>query len=336
MQYTSVGDLAHSYSMRSHSTRIKQEFIRLSETLASGQHTDMSKQLRGEFSGLASVERSIEKLSSFRTTASETKTLLETAQIALETFQDLGTEMGPSLITAGNSAHPAILRTTSNDAAQKMDSAVSALNVRIADRSVFSGRATDMPALISASEMLEEIHTLVAGLSDVQDVLNTVETWFTASGGGYETFAFKGSSTTLAPIPVSEDEQVQFDVTAEAEAVRSSLQAFALAAISVDLPLISGNAEQASLMKEAGELMLTSQSDVAILRADIGAMEAYTEGAHVRNEAALSTFKIMQTELYSADPYETATQLEIAQTQLEAVYTLTARISRLSLADYLR
>lgn len=336
MQFTSIGDLAHSFHMRAHNTRLKQELIRLSESLASGQHSDMSKQLRGEFSNLSSVERSIQALSAHKTTASETRTLLETAQIALETVQDLGTDLGPSLISAGNSGHPAILRTTSNDAAQKFDSAVAALNVRIADRSVFSGMATDRSALAGASDILEELKTLVGGMSDVQDVITTVAAWFNDPGGGYETFAYKGSDNALAPIPISETEEVQFDATAEASALRTTLQSFALGAIAVDLPLISNNQDQAYIMKEAGELMLTSQSDVAILRADIGAMEAYTASATARNEAALSTFKIMQTDLYSADPFEVATQLEVTQTQLEAVYTLTARISRLSLADYLR
>jgi flagellar hook-associated protein 3 FlgL len=40
--------------------------------------------------------------------------------------------------------------------------------------------------------------------------------------------------------------------------------------------------------------------------------------------------------MYQADPYQAATELELAQTQLEAVYTLTARLSRLSLSDYLK
>ena len=335
MQFTSIGDLSHSFQMRNHNTRIKQEFIQLSETLASGQHSDMSKELNGEFSDLASVERSIKSLLSHRTTAAETTTLLETAQISLETIQDLGASLGPSLISAGNSAHPAILRTTAADSEQKFDSVIASLNVRIADRSVFSGMATDKSALLDSKEILDEVRVLVSSLTTIEDVVNAVGSWFNDPGGGYETLAYQGSDQPLAPIPISATEEVNFDVTAESTALRDTLKSFVLAAISVDLPLLSTNELQAGLMKEAGELMLTSQSDIAILRADIGAKEAYTSSAMARNEASLSSFKIMQTEYYSADPYETATRLEVAQTQLEAVYTLTARISRLSLADYL-
>lgn len=335
MQFNSIGDLSHSFQMRNHNTRIKNEFIRLSETLASGRHSDMSKELNGEFSNLASVERAIQSLLAHRTTGSETTTLLETAQISLETVQSLGSNLGPSLITAGNSSQPAILRSTAADSEQKFDSVIAALNVRIADRSVFAGMATDQPALLNSNEILTEVRTAVLGLSTITEVIDMVDSWFSDPGGGYETFAYQGSKTALAPIPISDTEEVHFDITAESAEIRSMLKAYALAAISVDLPLLSTNELQAELMKEAGELMLTSQSDIAILRADIGAKEAYTAGASARNEMSLTSFRMMQTDFYSADPYETATRLEVAQTQLEAVYTLTARISRLSLADYL-
>jgi flagellar hook-associated protein 3 FlgL len=82
--------------------------------------------------------------------------------------------------------------------------------------------------------------------------------------------------------------------------------------------------------------MLESQSDLAILRSGIGSQEARTEAARVRNEAELAALKIARSDLYSADPYETATHLQLVQAQLESVYTMTARLARLSLSEYLK
>ncbi len=45
--------------------------------------------------------------------------------------------------------------------------------------------------------------------------------------------------------------------------------------------------------------------------------------------------EIARTELIGADPYDTATEMEAVQGQLETLYTVTARLSRLSLADFL-
>ena len=94
MSFSSIGDMANSFLMRGHNTRIKSELMRLSDTLASGKHSDMSTQLRGEFTDLAAIERSIRTLEAHRTTARETSTLLETAQISLGTIQDLASNAG--------------------------------------------------------------------------------------------------------------------------------------------------------------------------------------------------------------------------------------------------
>ena len=42
-----------------------------------------------------------------------------------------------------------------------------------------------------------------------------------------------------------------------------------------------------------------------------------------------------RTGMVQIDPYDAATRLQNTETQLQLIYTLTARISRLSLADYL-
>jgi len=90
------------------------------------------------------------------------------------------------------------------------------------------------------------------------------------------------------------------------------------------------------MMKSAGELMLSAQTGMSILRAEIGALEEYTDTAKARNSAALSGFEIARGSMYQADPYQAADRAGARANQLEAVYTLTARLSRLSLSDYLK
>lgn len=336
MAMTSVGDLAHTFQMRNHNTRLKLEVVRLSQELASGKIADLSSHLSGEFTEVASIEHALRTLDAQNVAARETSLLLETAQIALGTVQDVSANLAPALISAGNSNHPSLLRTTSTDAAQKFDTLVAALNTRIADRSVFSGMDTDRAALMTGPEILMQLRSDLAGESTVSGVMNAIEVWFTQPGGPFETFAYSGAATDLAPIPISETERVDFNVRADNAGLRQTMKAFALGAIATDLPLLTDTSDRATLLRNAGETMLTGQTDLAILRSDIGALESYSDAARTRNSAARSTFEISRTELYTADPFQIASELETAQTQLEAVYALTARISRMSLADYLR
>ena len=70
--------------------------------------------------------------------------------------------------------------------------------------------------------------------------------------------------------------------------------------------------------------------------ARLGRAEAQIEIASARNSAESTALQIARTGMLAADPYETATKLQETQTQLEMIYSITARMTRLSLVDYLK
>ena len=49
----------------------------------------------------------------------------------------------------------------------------------------------------------------------------------------------------------------------------------------------------------------------------------------------ISTLQVSRNDIRSADPYQTATALTEVQTQIETLFAVTARLSRLNLVDYL-
>ncbi len=69
--------------------------------------------------------------------------------------------------------------------------------------------------------------------------------------------------------------------------------------------------------------------------ARVGTTQAQISAAITRNGAEQSALEIAQAGIVSADPYDAATRLEDLQTRIEALYLITARVSRLSLADYI-
>ncbi len=77
------------------------------------------------------------------------------------------------------------------------------------------------------------------------------------------------------------------------------------------------------------------QSPLIEMRAHVGSVEAHVEQASARNAAETSALEIARSDMISADPYDTASALEAVTTQMETLYTLTARLSRLNFADYM-
>jgi len=81
--------------------------------------------------------------------------------------------------------------------------------------------------------------------------------------------------------------------------------------------------------------MISAQSPMAVARAAVGTVEAQIDKAAANNAAQRTAFEIARSEITAIDPFRTATELEAVSAQLETLYTLTARLSRLKLSDYL-
>ena len=72
------------------------------------------------------------------------------------------------------------------------------------------------------------------------------------------------------------------------------------------------------------------------LAARLGISEGRIEAAQSRNAADLLAHEMAQADLIRSDPERLAMELEAVQTNLETVFAITARLSRLSLTDFLR
>ena len=87
---------------------------------------------------------------------------------------------------------------------------------------------------------------------------------------------------------------------------------------------------------QAGQQLLSTEEGRITLSARIGTAEAQIETARTRNAAEETALGILRSGIGSVDPYEAATRLETVRAQLESLYLVTARVSRLSLTEYLR
>ena len=114
------------------------------------------------------------------------------------------------------------------------------------------------------------------------------------------------------------------------------MKAYALAALVADGVLAGQYEDRADLLESSATRMLAGDKVLAELRAGIGTLEARVDTALARNGAETVTLEIARSSLVEIDPYDAATELQAFETQLETLYTITARLSRLSLADYLR
>lgn len=336
MPVLSIGDLANTFLIRRQSAGLKAHLTRLGSELTSGQAQDLGKALAGEFGPFAAIERSLKAVAAYKTANTEAAGLLTAAQTALGNIYDMEQGLGPALLMAGNARDLTLIRATSEDARQKFAAVVSSLNVRVADRTIFGGAATDRPPLASSDAIIAELLTAVAGNTTAADVIAAVNTWFDTPGGGFDSLGYLGSDSDRAPLAISDGETVAVSLRADNSEIRATLKSFALAGLVSQGVLDNDVDEQAALMAGAGGEMLTSGGALTTLRSQIGAVEARIETAQARNAAEAAAYEIARTELIGVDPYQTATELETVYAQIETLYTVTARIAGLTFTDFMK
>jgi flagellar hook-associated protein 3 FlgL len=81
--------------------------------------------------------------------------------------------------------------------------------------------------------------------------------------------------------------------------------------------------------------LLQGQSGAVTLQSRVGFAQARIDTIATRNAAEVTSLQMARNALLEVDPFEAATKLEEAQFQLQSLYSVTVRMSQLSLVNYL-
>lgn len=324
-----LGDLARNTTLRQSNGTLQKNLARTMQEATTGIAADRSARLAGDHRLDARLNGSLTLLGSYSIANAEAGILAGAMQTALSTVQDELQASTSAALLASGTGNAAGISATATDIRERLATVISALNVQAGGRTAFAGTATGGPATIGTDALLDALTTAVAGETTATGVAAKVAAWFEDSGAFYT-----GATTSLAALQIAPGQSVQLNLTAADPAIGQVLQGMALAAIA-DRVLPPGE-QSASLLQRAGEIMANAASNLTIVAADVGIVEARISEAAVRNTAEETSVKLSLSTLLSVDPYEAATELEATEKQLETLYAITARLSALSLTDYLR
>jgi len=335
MLTTNYGDLARPTLLRQQTVDTSNRLERLTKELTSGRAADLQSHLGGDYSAMAAIERALVRSMALQKTNAGAAQFAAAQQSALGTVQDLIVAAGPSLVDAGATGETTLITTNGRVAARQLDQVIASLNTRYAGRALFAGADTLAKPLVDTETLLADLEAAVSAETTAAGVMAAADTWFDLAGGGFETSAYFGAATPLAPFEIADDTRETLTVTAADPAMRDILKGFAVAALVGRGLLSAAPAERNALMQAAGSGLMSSGADLTVVRADIGFAEERIETASVRLASERTSLDAAKSELIGADSYETAIRLQEAENQLSLIYTLTARLSGLSLAAVL-
>lgn len=334
MSGISVGDMAQQFRSLRNTVAIKTDLAQLSESLSTGKVTDITRTLNGQTAQLSAVQYSLEQLDAYSKAAVETQQFLSSIQTVLRQVDNTRSLTSDRLLLVNMSSTAAQVDEAASSARRSFDTIVSTLNTRVADRALLGGTDVVGPPLANSEDMLADILAQVGGLTDATAIAAAVDAWFDDPAGGFATLGYLGDTGPSLQKSVSENKTVTIDARADNPAVVEVLKATAISAIANDFSTIDRETKVA-LLEGAGQRLFVASSDLISVQARVGFSEAGVEQVLSETQAQITALGITQNTLVLADPFETATRLQAVQLQLETHFSVTARMSQLSLLRFI-
>ena len=335
MTVSSIGNLAQSLTMRQHNADLKTDFQRLTREIATGQHNDLTEAVRGGFRPLAGLEASLTRLSGYEDASRQAVLLTDGLQAVLEQVNARSSEIAPRLLSGANSGNDELLSASSKSAEVEFESVISALNTQVAGRTLLAGEAIDTVPLSPADEIMTAAKAAVTGLTTATDITAALDTWFEA-GGAFETDHYNGSATPAPPLAIGEGVTLDEPLTAIDDSIKSTLRGFVMAEIVAENTNALEPNERSALAANSAETLMGAGTSIIQHQGRVGTNQAMLETRLTEIGTETHAVEIARSAIVAIDPYEAATELQNVESSLELLYTMTARLSRLNLSDFLR
>ncbi len=345
MKTSFVSNLAVQNAMRLTIQQGQAELLKLQTEVTTGRHADVGLALGSSAARSVSLQRELARLGTLVDTNSVVTQRLAASQSALSAMAEAAQQVRNTLVTfKGNEAADqlAIQKTEIQSA---MSAFSSAANLSFNGEFLFAGINTDVrpledynAAAKSTFDTALATYMSANGITSMSDftkaqmedfITNTLEPLYDTEWAADWSKASSQNMTSR----ISTTEVVQSSTNATTEGFRK----FALASV-IALELMDENVSS-EVRAYIGEAALgyveQANTQITAERSTLGISEARVKKANTSLQAQIKLINTHITDLEGVDTYEASTRMNTLLTQVETSYTLTARIQRLSLIDFL-
>ncbi|MCA8902659.1 MAG: hypothetical protein KDA53_15575 [Hyphomonas sp.] len=315
------------------STGLRQEVSTLKDRIATtsleavtGRYADLTTHLSGRIGSAMLSQKAIDDIGAERVRLTLRESRLDLSQRTLEVLQTGADGLAARMQSAIGSGNTASQWTVAADAKAVLQQTFSLMNTRHGERFLFAGDATDTPPFAAVETFLDDVRTLANAAADPAAFETALDDYFNTPGAGWQANIYRGTATGSDPEAVNGMNPALTDMF-------RSLAVFALGGQGENIPLIDNNPD---ILITASEKLVSGQTDLVTLRSALGVFQ----GQIADRKETLDMEEVVLTrtfnEMTARDQYEAAAELTELETNLEASYALTARLSGLSLLNFIR
>lgn len=310
---TAIGD------MRSKIGNVSQEAV-------TGFYKDLTLKLDGDIGQAQLAKKAVDDITLDRELLTIRKTRVNITQNRLSDIDTASRNIANDARVAVNMENRFAIKASAQEAKIILEGVFSSLSVRVGQRYLFSGDATDKPPLADADTLLGDLRTIANTAIDAADFETQLDTYFTDPGGGFRTNIYLGSQNTSDPDAITA-------LDPALTTLMRGLATLALAHPDTGSALVSGTD---ALITNASGTIDAGFAQLTLTQADMGRIDNRIQ----KDLDNLSNQEVILTANYSQltvrDQFEAASELKLLESNLEAAYLLTSRLSSLSLINYIR
>ncbi len=336
MSWATLGTLALPFHLQRTGVQARTDLARSSHELTTGRVQSAARHLRGDLGALHAIENRLTRITGFETALKQTVTAFDAAQSALDRVAQNGQGLAEKLVMATQSGTGPSVRAVAATAARNvLEETISALSTTVAGRALFSGVLSDRGPLPGVDAFLAELAPQVAGLTTAADVITALEDYFTDPNAGFSTDIYRGGPARPGGV-IDDGDPAAALPTADEPALRSLMMHAAMVVLIDNGAVTLSSGEERLVHSRAMTGLLENATDMAALQARVGVAQEAFEQRQTRLSVERDRLEMARSDKIGVDPYKAAMAVEQSRVQLESIYTVTARIARLSLTEYLR
>ncbi|MEL6582707.1 MAG: hypothetical protein AAFQ36_02645 [Pseudomonadota bacterium] len=325
-------DLSRSAALSRQGSALSRQVQTLATELTSGLSSQPSRVNGGEAAKLHITDTYLTRLQADRAVLATADERFGAARRTLETIQSEISPISAGLLAATEAGDAARANILAQDASSALELTWSGLSTSYGGRALFGGTEPNLPILPALETMLTSAKAAIAG-GPADSAFDTLQTFF-AEGGAFELLHW-GGGAAIEGLTLASGHTVGQLPTALDPAFREMLTALVGAHLSQDAAVATTPEAALALQAQSAEALITADTNLVTLTAAVGGEQGRLGAIDTLLAAEESTVEMTRAALFSADPYETAAALTEAEARLEALYTITSRLSRLSLSRYL-
>ncbi|MGV3550701.1 flagellar hook-associated family protein [Rhizobium sp.] len=350
MKTSFISNLSVQSAMRSTINQIQSDLMQAQKEVVSGQLFNIGEELGGTTSRALDLRRERDMMSNLMATNSVVTQRLSSSQMALETVSGAGQTALNTLVALAGSTDSTQLNTAVQTLSDVIDQFVDASNTSVNGEFVFAGINTDVKPMgdylddeTGARTMFNTAFQSFFGFTkddpqaeyitptQMGDFLNTVIEPMYTTGPEWGTTWSTASDQPMTS-RISRSEVIQSSTTVNTEGFKQLAFGAIIGIELLNLPISSDT--RAVVSNKAIDYMGKAIYGIDSERGLLGLSQNRVRMADEVLSAQVDIIKLNLDDLEGVDVYEASSRITALSSQMEISYSLTSKISQLSLVNY--